>query len=177
MPVGVFVKKITSWIAHRLFRANSLTYGTTVTMVQVNRWRLDQIMLMLILILSRATNGGMVIPTSVFLLLRISIEITLFFVTIWSFGLWGDRYPFPAEIKGSTIGNIRPGLVVITSNYHPSEIWTDSRDSCPILRRFKKVVEFKSKVLPIDSIITESTDLRDKAGKRVYNDDPLGYFL
>lgn len=50
--------------------------------------------------------------------------------------IWADRYSFSAEVKGSTIG-IRPKFLIITSNYHPEEIWGDKPKSLePILRRF-----------------------------------------
>lgn len=48
---------------------------------------------------------------------------------------WGDRYPFPAEIKNH-VRQIRPQKIVVTSNYHPSDIFKDD-DLEAILRRFK----------------------------------------
>lgn len=51
--------------------------------------------------------------------------------------IWADRYAFPMEIKGSYLVG-RPKLFVVTSNYHPREIWGDAPGTLePILRRFK----------------------------------------
>lgn len=37
--------------------------------------------------------------------------------------VWADRYPFPAEVKGSTLGDIRPKRMFVTTNYAPDEVY------------------------------------------------------
>lgn len=50
--------------------------------------------------------------------------------------LWADRYAFLAESKGSA-HQIRPLAIVVTSNYHPSDIWGNEPMTLnPILRCF-----------------------------------------
>lgn len=52
--------------------------------------------------------------------------------------IWADHYPFPGECKGATM-QARPKKLVVTSNYHPRDIWDDPSVVEPILRRFKVI--------------------------------------
>lgn len=56
--------------------------------------------------------------------------------------IWADKYWFPAEVKNGGL-KARPKHIIVTSNYHPKEIWTDEKTLQPILRRFK-VVRFRT---------------------------------
>lgn len=49
---------------------------------------------------------------------------------------WLDRYVFQAPVKGGYM-TIRPKKVIVTSNYHPDEIWEDEVTRNAIKRRVK----------------------------------------
>lgn len=49
--------------------------------------------------------------------------------------VWSDRYPFRAEVKGSSM-MIRPKKIIITSNYSPADCFS-IQDLEAIRRRFK----------------------------------------
>jgi len=50
--------------------------------------------------------------------------------------VWADRYPFPAEVKGGSLGLIRPKRILCSSNYAPEELYGDF-DLEAIERRFQ----------------------------------------
>jgi hypothetical protein len=54
------------------------------------------------------------------------------------FKVWGDRYPFNGEVKGSTI-LMEPArwTLVVTSNYPPDQCFLGTEDVKAIERRFK----------------------------------------
>nr|WAE43231.1 MAG: replication associated protein [Cressdnaviricota sp.] len=67
--------------------------------------------------------------------------------------LWADRYPFQAEVKGYAI-TIRPRLIIVTSNYHPKDIWDQEKDLEPILRRFH-ITCFRKNLISEELIVEE----------------------
>lgn len=68
--------------------------------------------------------------------------------------LWGDRYPFQAEVKGGMM-YIRPRHIIVTSNYKPDEIWSHSCDLDPIVRRYAQY-DFDLPVNRLHAMATES---------------------
>lgn len=50
--------------------------------------------------------------------------------------IWADRYGFRSEIKNASVV-LRPKRIIVTSNYHPKDLWPDESVHEPILRRFK----------------------------------------
>lgn len=63
--------------------------------------------------------------------------------------IWADRYAFVVETKGSSL-YVRPGTVIVTSNYHPKDIWEDATTLEPIMRRFKVVQHCFTHETPLD---------------------------
>lgn len=51
------------------------------------------------------------------------------------FKQWTDAYVFPAEFKGGRFERLRPTKFVVTSNYHPLQVW-NSTDGPAMQRRF-----------------------------------------
>lgn len=71
--------------------------------------------------------------------------------------IWADRYPFLGEVKGA---GVYPNYkcFIVTSNYHPSEIWTQKQMLEPILRRFRIVEKTMKNSYPPDLFNSKLTD-------------------
>lgn len=55
---------------------------------------------------------------------------------------WADKWPFDAEVKGGS-KQLRPKLIVITSNYSIEEMLFSQNDLPAIRRRFREVEKFR----------------------------------
>lgn len=62
--------------------------------------------------------------------------------------IWADHYSFPAQIKGGQM-MIRPRKIIVTSNYHPRDIWQDDTTVGPLERRFTLVHKPGQNMAPI----------------------------
>lgn len=58
---------------------------------------------------------------------------------------WLDRYPFQAQFKGA-YEMIRPKKIIVTSQYHPNEIWDDEK-TVDAIRRRVTVVDMDNRVI------------------------------
>jgi len=74
--------------------------------------------------------------------------------------IWADRYGFRAEIKQDSMV-LRPEVIIVTSNYHPKDLWPDPSVHEPILRRFQ-LVHF-SKISDKGQFVTETEPVAKKA--------------
>jgi hypothetical protein len=56
--------------------------------------------------------------------------------------IWADRYSCSGEIKGGTV-NLQHEKFIVTSNYHPKDLWKDDEQMCMAICRRFKIVLFK----------------------------------
>lgn len=71
--------------------------------------------------------------------------------------IWSDQYAFPCETKGG-YGNIRPKKIVVTSNYHPKDIWSDFQTLGPLMRRFR-ITRFGN--LSVQNPVVQDEEVRE----------------
>lgn len=62
--------------------------------------------------------------------------------------IWADRYACTGETKGGTI-NLQHRKFVVTSNYHPADIWTDDEPMLEAIERRFRVEKIGERVLDL----------------------------
>lgn len=72
---------------------------------------------------------------------------------------WCDIYPFPAEVKGGSLGCIRPKKIVITSNFSIEQCFPKGQDAIAVKRRVKErfMKDFKEYTEPGGMMIKDHT--------------------
>lgn len=94
---------------------------------------------------------------------------------------WLDRYSFACETKGGQFSSIRPPYIIITSNYHPEEIFPP-RDLPAMLRRmtlFEKkakqtTLQWPRSIYDLENLtFTQSEDEHDEPGSLVRSESTV----
>jgi len=55
--------------------------------------------------------------------------------------IWADKWACNGEIKGGTVA-LRHEVLVITSNYHPDDLWNEDSTMCDAIKRRFKITHF-----------------------------------
>lgn len=82
-----------------------------------------------------------------------------------------DRYPHQVQIKGST-AQINSPVIIITSAFHPSELWCGREDINQLLRRINVIKHFVKKP-ETHSVKTERAKRKKTRGAVIKNDAML----
>lgn len=105
-------------------------------------------------------------------------------ITAASLKIWADRYPFPGEIKGSTLQRLRPKKIIVLSNYTIQECFPRTSDFEPLARRFT-VIKFPESCEHAkyraawfnNHPIAPSTSVTSSQSTDIYPDLDLGFLL
>jgi len=73
--------------------------------------------------------------------------------------LWTDKWRFTAKVKNGH-SFLRPEAFIVTSNYHPRDIWSDPKFLAPLLERFD-IREFRGVYVPAGPTTQKRMRLED----------------